>query len=101
MSISNLIKFCFFLAFSDFEKMEPSKQADLLLLTTIGIFIILTFFAFLLHEGKDMLVKPVWKKIKEILPCCECWSGISCCCMNKKKSKGSSRSVKRNGAAFI
>lgn len=49
--------------------MESSKQADLLLLTTIGIFIILTFFAFLMHEGKELVVVPVKQKLREVMPC--------------------------------
>jgi len=54
---------------SEFDKMEPAKQADLLLLTTIGIFVILTFFAFLMNEGKEMVVVPAFKKLSETFGC--------------------------------
>jgi len=54
---------------TEFDKMEPAKQADLLLLTTIGIFVILTFFAFLMNEGKEMVVVPAFKKLSETFGC--------------------------------
>ena len=58
--------FSFHLAFNE---MKPEKQADLLLLGTVAVFVFLTIVAFLMNEGKDMVVRPVYHKIQKTLSC--------------------------------
>lgn len=45
--------------------MDAGRNADLLLLATVGVFILLTFIAYLFNEGKPVLVEPALYKVRK------------------------------------
>lgn len=54
--------------------MEPEKQADMLLVLTVVVFLFLTLVAFLMNEGKDMVLRPIYHKVR------------GTCCSGKQRS---------------
>ena len=49
--------------------LDSALAANLLLAATIGTFILLTLIAFLMNEGKQMVVKPLKHRLKQTFGC--------------------------------
>ena len=49
--------------------LDSALAANLLLAATIGVFVLLTLIAFLMNEGKPLVVEPIKKRLKRTLGC--------------------------------
>ena len=49
--------------------MDSVVAANLLLAATIGAFVFLTLLAFLMNEGKPIVVRPLKQRIKRLFGC--------------------------------
>ena len=45
--------------------MDPTLAANLLLIATIGVFVFLTLLAFLMNEGKPIIVDPLKRRLRK------------------------------------
>ena len=49
--------------------LDSALAANLLLAATIGTFILLTLLAFLMNEGKSIVVRPLKQRMKRLFGC--------------------------------